>query len=91
MSKLKIFFRFFLGMITGLLSILIPKKKNLVVLTGSNFHRYNESTRYLFEYLLQKKELDSVWVTSSDVVKQYLVNQGYRVVKLKSLRGLWTA
>ena len=50
--------------ITWFLGNIIPKKKNLILFCGSDADNYNESTRYLYEYLSNKDELDAVWISN---------------------------
>lgn len=81
-SLLRLLFHLFFGTFGWILSRIIPKKKNLIIMEGVSYKRYNENPRFLFEYLSTKKELDVYWITDSDEVHHYLQSQG-----LKSLRG----
>lgn len=63
--------------IAGLvLGRIIPKKKNLIVLEGSSRYRYNENSRYLFEYLSRKPELEVYWITDDPRIRDHVLSLG---------------
>ena len=61
--------KFLLIVIFKQISNLIPKKKNLILITAD---RYNENSRYLYEYLLDKNDLKVYWLCNSIEIKNYL-------------------
>jgi len=78
-----------LNYVSFIITTLIPVRKNLVLFTGTSISTYNESARYLYEYLLKNENISVVWITNSKIVCDYLDNLGYPVVKHKSFNGLW--
>ena len=68
---------------------LIPVNKSLVLLHGTTVSSYNESTRYLYEYLLSNSHLSAVWMTDSKIVYDYLKKSGRPVVMHRSINGAW--
>ena len=83
------FIRFFVNCISYIIGNLIPVNKNLILFTGTSLSTYNESARYLYEYLLGNNKVSIVWVTNSKVVHDHLNNLGHPVVLHRSLKGLW--
>ena len=79
-----------LELISSLLSQIIPKNKKLVLLGGSQRNNYNESSRYLYEYL-NKNNDDGyfIWITSSKEVCKYLKEKGLPAEYYLSLKGIW--
>ena len=49
--------RFLAIIMTEFLGRITPKRKNLILFHGSTVSNYNESLRYLFEYLSEKAPL----------------------------------
>ena len=78
-----------LNYVSFIITTLIPVRRNLILFTGSSLSTYNESTKYLYEYLLKNKKVSIVWVTNSRVVYSHLTNLGRPVVLHRSLNGLW--
>ena len=64
--------RFLAVIITEFLGRITPKRKNLILFHGSTVSNYNESSRYLFEYLSEKSKFDVVWMTDQKKVYDYL-------------------
>ena len=81
--------RYFLNVFTWILGNIVPKKKNLILFTGSTTYQYNESGRYLFEYFSNKEDFIAIWLTRSSKVRDYLYYQSNRnVVFIRSIQGL---
>lgn len=72
------------GSVGRALSPLVPKDPRVVVLAGTDYRRYNENARYLFEYLSQKPDFDVYWFTRDREIQAYLSSRG-----LKSLCGFF--
>ena len=81
--------KFVVDCISYVISNAIPVRKNLVLFTGASISTYNESARYLYEYLLKNEKISVAWITNSKIVCDYLDNLGYPVVMHKSFNGLW--
>lgn len=64
--------------ISPILRAVISKKQNLIILEGSSWSRYNENTRYLFEYLSRDKSLEVYWITNNNDVKRYIEKLGFK-------------
>jgi len=56
------------------------KQKNTIILQSSRRYLYNDNTRYLFEFLSQKKEWNIFWVTNNKHVKKYLKRNNYKFI-----------
>ncbi|MEO1944052.1 MAG: hypothetical protein ABGY11_07105, partial [Candidatus Thioglobus sp.] len=76
-----------LNYVSFIITTLIPVRRNLILFTGSSLSTYNESTKYLYEYLLKNKKVTIAWVTNSKVVYSHLTNIGHPVVLHRSLSG----
>ncbi len=81
--------RFFADLLSSIIGNLVPTNKNLVLLHGSTVSSFNESTRYLYEYLLVNSHLSVVWMTDSKVVHDYLSKLDRPVVMHRSINGFW--
>jgi CDP-glycerol glycerophosphotransferase (TagB/SpsB family) len=81
--------RFFFDSLSFIIGNLVPINKNLVLLHGSTLSSYNESTRYLYEYLLVNSDLSVVWMTDSKVVLEYLKSLDRPCVMHRSVNGFW--
>jgi hypothetical protein len=67
----------------------IPKKRNLILFHGATLSSYNESTRYLYEYMLvNNQDVDLKWITDNKVVFEFLSSHEKPVVFHKSVMGL---
>jgi CDP-glycerol glycerophosphotransferase (TagB/SpsB family) len=78
-----------LFIVTWFLGNIIPKKKNLILFCGSDADSYNESTRYLYEYLSNKDELDAVWISNRKETVNFLKSTKRKVIFLKSIEGIF--
>ena len=87
--NVKKIFRSFADFLSFIIGNLVPTNKNLVLLHGSTVSSYNESTRYLYEYLLVNSQLSIVWMTDSKVVHDYLSKLDRPVVMHRSINGFW--
>ena len=82
----------FITKFTPIISAIIPKKKKLWVF-GCWFGRlYSDNSKYLFEYINNTHpDIECVWLTRNDLVKQDVEKKGYKCYKRFSLKGLWCA
>lgn len=70
---------------------LVPKKKNLWVFSGFFKSNYMDNTKYLYEYIVKNHpEIDVVWLTKNKNVLKQLQQEKMPVLKMKSLKGVWT-
>lgn len=74
---------------TFMMSEFVPKKKSLVLFHGATISHYNESSRYLFEYIQNKGIINAFWMTDRKDVYAYLTSKEYNVIYHKSLKGIW--
>ena len=86
--KLKMI-RFLADITSSFISSLIPVNKKLVLFHGSSISNYNESTRYLYEHMLDNSNLSVVWMTDSNIVYEYLLKLNRPVVFHRSLLGMF--
>ena len=85
---IKLFARNIINPVSWIVANLIPKQKNLILLTGSTHSRYNESSRYLYEYiLLNYSSLQPIWMTDSKTVYAFLLEKKMPVVYHRSIKG----
>lgn len=82
-----IILRTFADFLSTLVSNFFSKNKNLVLLHGSTISKYNESTRYLFEYFQKNSTLKAVWMTDSKKVYNHLSDSNMPVVMHRSFKG----
>lgn len=71
---------FFVGIAGFLLGEFMPKQKNLIIFRGSGNNRYNESSKYLFEYMSKNKDFDVYWFTSDKKVRDHVLSLGCKVL-----------
>lgn len=81
----KIFFLSF----SLLLSILIPRSNNRIIIGSRDGKRFADNSRYFFYYLNKKKNLNVTWLTKSQKIEQYLNIKNFKVFKANSLFGLY--
>ncbi len=73
----------------GFLSFLVPKG-NVILLGTYSRHKYGENTKYLYEYLSEKKELDVYWITDNSSIINKLRKENLKFISFKSpLKMLW--
>jgi len=67
---------------------LTPKNNQLVIFHGSTVSTYNESSRYLYEYLLDSSSsLEFMWITDNSIVYDYLEGRNYPVSYHRSIKA----
>lgn len=75
------------------LKYLISKKKVIILQTSGML--YCDNTRYLYEFLSNKEELDVYWVTNNKKIKEYITHKGWKYISfyepIKMLRVALTA
>lgn len=71
------------------LGALVPKKKNLWVVSSFFMRGYLDNTKYLYEHIVQNHpEIDVVWLTSDRCVYEGLKQKGMPVKMMKKAK--WT-
>ena len=50
------------------------KKRHIIIFSGRNNYTYNGNSRYLFEYLSTKNNLEVYWFTRSNDIKKYITD-----------------
>lgn len=88
-SKLTIFLNILLSPFFSFLSSLFPKG-NIVLLGTYSRHKYGENTKYLFEYLAKKEDIDAYWITDNKQIITHLKNSGFNHIGLRSpIKMFW--
>jgi CDP-glycerol glycerophosphotransferase (TagB/SpsB family) len=83
---------FLLGDILYLLSLIIPRRKNLWIFGAWFGQRYSDNPRALFEYVNSKyPEIEAVWLTRNIEVKKIIEKYNYRAHYTFSLAGIWSS
>ena len=63
------------------LKYLISKKKVIILQTYSQ-QLYCDNTRYLYEFLSNKEDVDVYWVTNNAKIKKYITDKGWKYITL---------
>ncbi len=75
--------------VTFVLGLVIPKRKDLVVITASKGKYYNGNAKALFEYLLTRDDLEAYYSTSKKELFNKLSKEESNVIYHYSRKGLW--
>jgi CDP-glycerol glycerophosphotransferase len=76
-------------LIGTLLSKIVPKSKNILLFVGTSELRYNENTRYLFEYLLKHNpEYSLYWVSMSSKIDCHIKKMGGKALNPKKISSI---
>ena len=71
------------------LTFLIKRDANIWVF-GSNYNKYSDNSKYLFEFIsVQKPEITSIWITGDRRLVKQLNNDGFKSLWRYSLKGLY--
>ena len=71
-----------------ILSAVIPKNKRLWIFGSRSGLRYDDNSKYLFEYVNKvASDIRAIWLTESQTVYEYVKKMGYEVYKTYSLKG----
>ncbi len=73
-----------------ILSLTIPRRKDLWVFGSWHGNRYADNSRALYEYALSEPRIEAVWVSKQPQIVDELGRAGYPAELTRSLRGLWT-
>lgn len=73
-----------------LISLFIPKKKNLWLFGAGTGTQYNDNTKYFFEYIsLKKKKIKAIWLTHSNEILKHVRSKGLVCYKIYSFKGFY--
>ena len=68
------------------------KKQNIVILQANSRQVYCDNTRYLYEFLSEKKDIQAYWVTDNLEIKRYIINKGWKYITWHNpIRMIWVA
>ncbi len=81
------------GFIPSLVTLFLPRKKNLVVLNSFHNRQFSDNTKFLFEYMIKNcPYLTAKYVVNDDVFRQKLIQRyGDYFIETNSLRGMFYA
>ena len=71
-------FKIILSLFFFPLRYLIPKKT--IIFSGTNNYNYNGNSRFLYEYLSEKTDLQVYWFTRSKSIKDYLIKNRFKYI-----------
>lgn len=78
--------------ITPVCSLIVPKKKRLWVFGCWTGKLYADNSKYLFEYICSNHpEIEAVWITRSNQVKEQISTLGYKCYTRFSCKGIVAA
>jgi CDP-glycerol glycerophosphotransferase (TagB/SpsB family) len=70
----------------------IIRKKRVVILQSRNKEVYCDNTKYLYEFLSNKKDIDAYWVTNNAKIKKYITSKGWRYISWDNpFQMIWVA
>lgn len=72
------------------ISVFIPKKKNLILFSSWFGKKYADSSKYMFEYFLNNGKYCVKWYSADKKLYLQLKEKGMPVVYRYSLKGIWT-
>ena len=71
------------------ISYLFPKG-NIVILGTYSRQKYGENTKYLFEFLSEKEDIDAYWITDNKQIINHLKNSGLNHIGFRSpIKMIW--
>lgn len=82
-----------INFISLILSLIVPKNKNIWIFGSWFSEKFLDNTKYMFLYLNNNKDRYGikrvVWVTNNNEIFEELLEQGFDVVKKKSIKGIY--
>jgi len=83
---------FLIGDILYLLSLIIPRRKNLWIFGAWFGERYSDNPRALFEYVNNNNpEIEAIWLTRNREVRDIIKKHGYPVRYTFGPAGIWAS
>jgi CDP-glycerol glycerophosphotransferase (TagB/SpsB family) len=90
---IKCFIGAFINSFFYIISLLVPKSKDIWIFGGWFGNRFSDNSRYLYLYCNEFKEdiglKKAIWITENDDVYNRLVEKGLEVYKKWSLKSIW--
>lgn len=71
------------------LMLLIPKKKNLILFNSWFGNKYTDNTKYIYEYLLNRDDLEVYWYTKNKEIYEKLKREGKPVLLSSQPKAIW--
>lgn len=69
---------------------LIPKKKNLILLSAWFGQKYQDNAMFMYEFLQEKPDIEAVWFTRNKDIYDQLRARSLPVVFGNTLKAIWT-
>jgi CDP-glycerol glycerophosphotransferase (TagB/SpsB family) len=70
----------------------VVKRRRIVILQTYSRQLYCDNTRYLYEFLSEKKDIYVYWVTDNPKIKQYIKNRGWKYITWHNpIQMIWTS
>jgi len=88
-------FKKFISLIGSIFFIpfkLLIKKKKVVILQTRNLQRYCDNSKYLYEFLSEKKDIKVYWVTNNLEIMEYIRSKGWLYISFRNpIHMIWIA
>lgn len=81
--------RIFFLTLSFLISFLIPRSDNRVVIGSRDGKRFADNSRYFFYFLNKKNIFNVIWLTKSKRIEAYLKKKKFQVFNTNSIIGLY--
>ena len=81
--------RVFFFLLSFLISFLIPRSDNRLVIGSRDGKRFADNSRYFFYFLNKKNFFNVVWLTKSKKIESYLKKKNFQVFNTHSFKGLY--
>lgn len=89
-KSIKYWGHFFVDTTILYLSMLFPRKRNLMIFGAWFGNKYDDNPKYLFEYIYNfRKDLKVTWITSNDAVYQIVKSKNLPVCKSHSWKAIY--
>jgi CDP-glycerol glycerophosphotransferase (TagB/SpsB family) len=71
---------------------LLIRKTNTVILQTHSKQLYCDNTKYLYEFLSEKEDINAYWVTDNLEIKQYITSKGWKYITWHNpVKMIWVA
>lgn len=88
---MKMILKAIFAIISGVISTLIPKDKNLWIFGAYSGLRYADNSKYLFEYVASLPHTKVIWLTASKQTADLVRSKSYKSYTFYSIKGVWYA
>lgn len=89
MNKFSYYIHILLLYFIRAISFLIPKNRNLILFSSWFGEKYADSSKYMYEYLLEHSQYSIKWYSSDKGIYEDLKKKGLPVVYGKTIVGVW--